>query len=264
MKLSLIIPLHNEEENFSELRRRVGLILERLGDVEVVLVDDCSTDSTPKLVEDWARQDLRVKVVHRRGRPGFGLALREGLRAATGDVLIPFMGDLSDSPLDVIRLYHKAAEGWDVAVGARWRRGGWAYGMPLLKRLLSIGFSKASRLILRVPSSDVTNAFKAYRRRVIEAVEPTSTGFDVSAEITLKAHIMGFKLTDVPVGWVRRKRGVAKLKVAKMGVGYIVTLLRCIALMRRLRSKAPTYQRCWRTRRAPTPGGLPALRGPDP
>jgi len=235
MKLSIIVPLHNEEENFEALRSRLNVILSKLQDVEVVLVDDCSTDLTGKLTDEWAQKEPRVKVVHRTGNPGFGKALKEGFRAASGDIVLPFMGDLSDNPLDALKLYFKVLEGYDVAVGARWRKGGWVYGMPLLKRFFSIMFSRIAKILLNVPSYDVTNAFKAYRKRVIEEVEPSSNGFDISAELLIKAHLKGFKITDVPVGWVNRSKGEAKLKLGKMGVGYLTTLLKCLINLKSLR-----------------------------
>jgi len=192
-----------------------------------VLVDDCSTDSTGTLVEEWKRKDPRVKVIHRRGQPGFGKALRDGFKAATGDVVVPFMGDLSDDPLDLIKLYHKVVdEGFDVAVGARWREGGWVWGMPLSKKFFSVAFSKLSRLFLGTPTSDVTNAFKAYRRTVLESLKPKAEGFEISAELLIKAYFKGFKIADVPVGWKGRKKGVAKLKLLKMGASYLVLLFK--------------------------------------
>ena len=105
MKLSVVVPLHNEEENVDEVVKALLTALRKLDDYEVVLVNDCSTDSTGALVQQWVRKDPRVKVIHRRGQPGFGKALKEGFKAATGDVIIPFMGDLSDNPLDLIKLY---------------------------------------------------------------------------------------------------------------------------------------------------------------
>ena len=227
MKLSLIIPLHNEEENLDRLMKEVLKALQDFkDDFEVLLVDDCSSDRTGYLAEEWASKYHRVRVIHRRGSPGFGKALKEGFKEAEGDILIPFMGDLSDIPEDALKLYGKVAyEGYDIAVGARWRRGGWAQGMPLLKRIFSVGFSKISRLLLGTPTADVTNAFKAYRRRVITEVNPVSDGFDISAELLIKAYFKGYKITDVPVGWRGRVKGEAKLKLARMGVGYFKLLL---------------------------------------
>jgi glycosyltransferase involved in cell wall biosynthesis len=227
LKASIVVPLHNEEGNVDQVVEGLLAALKSLEDYEVILVDDCSSDSTGPLIDEWGRRELRVKTVHRAGSPGFGKALKAGFKAASGEVLIPFMGDLSDHPLDALRLYWKVArEGFDVAVGARWRRGGWAYGMPLPKKLFSIAFSKLSRLLLGTPTSDVTNAFKAYRRPVVESIELEADGFEASAELLIKAFFKGFKIADVPVGWRGRVRGEAKLKALKAGPSYLRLLLK--------------------------------------
>lgn len=226
MKLSFIVPMHNEEDNVDKLMEELLKVLEGFNEeVEIILVDDCSIDRTRLMVDLWASRDRRVVAIHRKGEPGFGKALKEGFKHAKGEVLIPFMGDLSDEPEDALKLYRKVVYGgYDVAVGARWRRGGWAGGMPLLKKFLSISFSKLSKLLLGVPTADVTNAFKAYRKQVIKAVKPLSDGFELSAELVIKAYFNGFKIADVPVGWRGRVRGGAKLKLAKMGVNYLKLL----------------------------------------
>lgn len=239
MKASIIVPLHNEEENVNEVVGRLLEALKELGCFELILVNDCSSDSTGKLIDEWALKDPRIKAVHRRGSPGFGRALKEGFKAASGDVLIPFMGDLSDDPYDLLKIYRRLVEeGLDVVVGARWVKGGWAQGMPLRKKLLSIGFSKLSKILLGVPSSDVTNAFKAYRRSVVEGLKIEADGFEISPEVLIKAYFKRFKIADEPVGWRGRSRGEAKLKLFKMGWAYLTLLLKSF-LNYRVRGRAP-------------------------
>lgn len=226
----MIIPAHNEEGN---LQLTVGALIAGLAGVEfereVIIVDDCSTDGTGALADRLAAENGIVRVVHRTGSPGFGLALRWGFRFATGDYVAPFMGDGSDSPMDLIRLVRWAEEGGcDIVLGARWIKGGGAVGYPPLKMIFSRGFSFACRVLLGVPAHDCSNAFRVYRRRVVQELDLSSSGFEITAEAVVKAYRAGFSIVELPVFWRQRIRGSSKLKYLRAGPGFLSLLLRYV------------------------------------
>lgn len=223
MKVSVIVPAHNEIDN---LRSTVKALITGLADSgfekELIIVDDCSTDDTGALAEKLAAEEKQVKVVHRAGSPGFGLALKCGFQAATGDYIAPFMGDGSDRPSDLLRLVRKAEDGgYDIVLGTRWIDGGSVVGYPPLKMLFSKGFSFACRTVLRVKARDCSNAFRLYRRRVVEKLDISSSGFEISAEILVKAYRAGYSVAEVPVSWHGRSRGSSKLRYVKVGPKFI-------------------------------------------
>ncbi|WP_363466254.1 flippase-like domain-containing protein [Halogeometricum borinquense] len=230
MFVSLVVPAHNEVGN---LERLVDSVTSELSpprfdhELEILLVDDNSTDETPGLCDQLEREYSSVTVVHRHDNPGFGNAVKEGLSAASGDIIIPFMGDLSDSPSDVPKLVEAIEDGYDVAYGSRFTEGGSVDGYPPVKLLYNRSFNNLIRLLFGIRSKDVTNAFTAYRREVIEEIGVEtldSDSFDITAELPLRAHILGFTSTEVPVTWQSRDAGVSKLDATRKGPVYLKRL----------------------------------------
>ncbi|VVB95774.1 Glycosyltransferase AglD [uncultured archaeon] len=225
-KISIVVPAHNEEENLPSLLDELLPVLEKnieTQDFELVIVDDNSTDETPELIERLASKDSRIKPFHRHTEPGFGNAVKEGLRNATGDIVIPVMGDLSDDPQDIPKLVRKIEEGYDIAYGSRFVEGGGTDGYPSAKMIANRTFNNCVRLLFGIKHKDITNAFKAYRKEVLESIgidNLEANGFDLTVEIPLKAHILGFRSAEVPVTWHGRKRGEAKLKLSENGTKY--------------------------------------------
>jgi glycosyltransferase involved in cell wall biosynthesis len=230
-KISIIIPAHNEEENLHHLMHELIPVLlqyDETRDYELVIVNDNSTDRTPAIIEELGSKDPRIKPVHRHSSPGFGNAVKEGFRNATGEIIIPVMGDLSDDPHDIPKLVRKIEEGFDIAYGSRFIEGGAAEGYPKIKMFANRAFNNMVGLLFGIRHKDLTNAFKAYRKEVLERIgieNLEATGFDLTVEIPLKAHIMGFTSAEVPVTWHGRERGEAKLKLSENGSKYGKRLL---------------------------------------
>lgn len=231
MLVSVVVPLHDEEGNAERVVERL-LDLAETGSLdhqlEIVLVDDNSTDRTPTICDELADRHDGVRVVHRTDSPGFGNAVKAGLAVASGDVLVPFMGDLSDDPEDVPRLVAAIESGYHVAFGSRFVEGGSISGYPPLKLLYNRSYNNLIRLLFGIRAKDVTNAFTAYRREVIEEIgidSLASESFDLTAELPLRAHIRGFKSTEVPVSWRSRDAGVSKLDATQKGPVYLRRLL---------------------------------------
>ncbi|RJS80998.1 TIGR00374 family protein [Methanophagales archaeon] len=232
MKISCVVPAYNEEENLEELIERLIPALEshdETKDYEIILVNDNSTDNTHSIIDALANENPRIKPVHRASTPGFGNAIKEGLKHAEGDIIIPVMGDLSDDPKDIPKLVRKIEEGYDIAYGSRFIKGGSVEDYPAAKMLANRIFNNAVRFLFGIPHRDVTNAFKAYKREVLDAIgieNIEAEGFDLTVEIPLKAHILGFKSAEVPVNWHGREKGEAKLKLSENGFVYGKRLLK--------------------------------------
>ena len=231
-KLSVVVPAHNEEENLPYLFEKLIPALEQYPETsnfELVVVNDNSKDRTGEVIENYSKIDSRIKPVHRTSAPGFGNAIRTGFENASGDIIIPVMADLSDDPHDIPKLVRKINEGYDIAYGSRFCKGGATEGYPKTKMLANRAFNNSVRLTFGIRHKDVTNAFKAYRREVLDAIgikNIEANGFDLTVEIPLKAHILGFKSAEVPVTWHGRERGEAKLKLSQNGHRYGSRLLK--------------------------------------
>jgi dolichol-phosphate mannosyltransferase len=225
--LSVVIPAHNEAEVIEPTLR--GLI-DQLGpagiDYEIVVVDDASRDGTGDVVRRVAEEEPRVRVVRNEAPNGFGFAVRAGLDAFTGDSVAIVMADGSDDPRDVV-LYQRVLEaGYDCAFGSRFMPGASVHDYPRFKLLMNRVVNTGIRALFRHGYNDTTNAFKAYRREVIENLRPLlSHHFNMTVELPLKAITRGFSYAIVPTSWTNRAAGTSKLQLNEMGSRYLFIVL---------------------------------------
>jgi len=227
MKLSVVIPAHNEVDSIGETIESVVTELEREGiEHEILVVDDASGDGTVDVVEAIAQRNPNVRCVRSHNPPGFGHAVRAGLELYSGDAVAIMMADLSDSPQDLVR-YHRVLEaGYDCAFGTRFGSGGSTVDYPLVKLLLNRMVNAGIRLLFRHGYNDTTNAFKAYRRSVIDQLDPLlSNHFNLTVELPLKAIVRGFSYAIVPITWRNRRHGESKLDLREMGSRYLFIIL---------------------------------------
>ena len=140
-------------------------------------------------------------------RAGFGFAVRAGLDTFTGDAVAIVMADGSDSPDDLVRYYRVLEEGYDCAFGSRFVRGAKVRDYPRFKLVLNRAANAFIRMLFRHGYNDTTNAFKAYRREVIETIQPLlSNHFNLTVEMPLKAVVRGHSFAVVPISWTNRTR----------------------------------------------------------
>jgi dolichol-phosphate mannosyltransferase len=221
-KLSVIIPARDEAGNLQNCVAGIERELKNHGiDGEIVVVDDGSRDDTPKVLKDLKLQHPKLLSLRNDGQNGFGRAVRCGLTVARGDAIAIMMADLSDSPQDLVRYWEKLNEGYDCIFGSRFISGSRVTDYPQAKLFANRIVNTAIRYAFRIECNDITNAFKMYRREVIEGCQPLiSPHFNLTVEIPLKAVIRGYSWTVVPISWRNRSKGVAKLKLREMGSRY--------------------------------------------
>ena len=227
MKLSIVIPAHNESEVIEPTLRALARQLDPEGiDYEVCVVDDGSSDGTDATVMRLADADPRIRLIHNDGPHGFGYAVRAGLAVCEGDAVVIVMADGSDDPRDVILYYRVLEAGYDCAFGSRFMPGAVVRDYPLLKLVINRAVNLAIRLLFRHGYNDTTNAFKAYRREVIEHLQPlVSPHFNLTVELPLKAVTRGFSYAIVPTSWTNRAAGESKLQLNEMGSRYLFIVL---------------------------------------
>jgi dolichol-phosphate mannosyltransferase len=233
VKLSVVIPAHDEADAIGETVERIVETLEREDiDFEVLVVDDHSTDGTRELVGAIAERDERVRYVPSPNPPGFGFTVRAGLDAFEGDAVAIVMADNSDEPRDLVLYYRLLHAGYDCAFGSRFMPGAVISGYPRPKLLLNRVANLGIRLLFRHGYNDTTNAFKAYRREVIEGIRPLlSNHFNLTVELPLKAIVRGYSYAIVATSWTQRRSGVSQFHIREMGGRYLFIIL--YALMER-------------------------------
>ena len=227
MKLSVVIPAHNEEGSIGATVSGIAEVLGREGiDYEIVVVDDGSGDRTAAVIAELATELPGVRCITSPYRNGFGFAVRAGLEQYSGDAVAIMMADGSDSPEDLVSYYRLLLAGYDCAFGSRFMHGGSTSGYPRFKLVINRIVNFGIRLAFGHGYGDTTNAFKAYRREVIDNVQPLiSQHFNLTVELPLKAIVRGHSYAITPISWTGRKSGTSKLNLQEMGSRYLFIVL---------------------------------------
>jgi dolichol-phosphate mannosyltransferase len=227
MKLSVVMPAQNEEGSVGKTVAGVVEVLEREGiDYEVVVVNDDSEDSTEAVVAAIGEENPRVRVHRSHNERGFGNAIRAGLDVYSGDAVAIVMADASDDPEDLPRYHRLLEEGYDCAFGSRFVPGARVHDYPRVKYVVNRLANQFIRILFRHSYNDTTNAFKAYRREVVETIQPLlSKHFNLTVEMPLKAIVRGHTYAVIPTSWTNRTSGEAKLAMKEMGSRYLFIVL---------------------------------------
>ena len=219
---SVVMPARDEEASLPPtLRALYAEFLREEVPHEFVVVDDGSKDRTWAVLQSLKTEIPTLVPVQNPGPNGFGRAIVHGFGRIRGDAVVIMMADASDAPADAVRYWRLLNEGSECVFGSRFVRGGRVVDYPRLKLFVNRLANLFIRVLFAVPLNDTTNAFKAYRRHVVEGCRPfLAPHFNLTVELPLKAIVRGFTWTVTPISWQNRKHGVAKLKIKEMGSRY--------------------------------------------
>ena len=188
---------------------------------EIVVVDDGSRDRTWAVLQALMTEIPALAPVQNPGANGFGRAVVYGLDHSRGDAVVIMMADASDSPAHAVKYWRLLNEGYDCVFGSRFIAGGKVVDYPRVKLLINRLANFLVRIGFAIPLNDTTNAFKAYRRTVLDGCRPfLAPHFNLTVELPLKAIVRGYSFTITPISWHNRKFGTAKLKIKEMGSRY--------------------------------------------
>lgn len=231
LKLSVLIPAHNEEGSVGETVREVFDVLTKEEiPHEILVVNDHSTDRTEENLNKIAADVPSLRQINNSLPSGFGYAVRCGLNNFSGDCVTIFMADASDSPDDLVKFYRTLVQGnYDAVFGSRFMPGGRTVDYPPVKLCINRMANSLIRLLFGLKYNDITNAFKLYRAETIEGLKPfLAAHFNLTVELPLKVIVRGYSYTWLPNQWTNRKTGTAKLKLKEMGSRYIFIILYCL------------------------------------
>jgi len=225
--LSVVIPARNESACIASTIQHLHLEL-TLNKIEheIVVVDDGSSDETWNILTELKELVPPLVPLKNPKMAGYGRAVSWGLSQMRGDAAIIMMADESDDCRDVVRYWRSLQEGFDCVFGSRFIKGGGVIDYPFHKLILNRLANLFIQVLFWLPHNDITNAFKAYRREVIEGCSPLiAPHFNLTVEIPLKAIVRGYSWTKIPITWHNRRVGMSKLKIHEMGSRYLFICL---------------------------------------
>jgi dolichol-phosphate mannosyltransferase len=214
-KRVVVIPTYNEREN---IRRLLPLILKQpLGkQLQILVVDDSSPDGTGNLVAEMAKGNPCLHLLSRPRKSGLGRAYVAGFLWALNvgaDEIAQMDADFSHNPCYLPTLFSTLAEA-DVAVGSRYIPGGGVRNWPRQRQWLSTTANFLTRRFTGLPLHDCTGGFRAYRRRVLEAIKLqtiTTSGYAFQIEVAWRISQRGFRFKEIPIIFTDREEGQSKL-----------------------------------------------------
>ena len=213
MKTLIVTPTYNERKNIHEL---VSTLFELNPDFHILVVDDSSPDGTAEIVEELQADCANLHLLSRNEKTGLGSAYIAGFNYALErdyEAVVQMDADMSHDPKDVPLLI-EAIENADLAIGSRYISGINVVNWPLQRLIISYGANIYTRLVTRLPVKDATGGFKCWRREVLEAINldgVRSQGYSFQIEMTYRAWLKGFRITEIPIIFVDRTVGESKM-----------------------------------------------------
>jgi dolichol-phosphate mannosyltransferase len=227
--ISIIIPVYNEGENITAVLRGLARAV-AARPREVLVVYDFDADNTVPVVTGLQPEMPEVRLCRNRAGAGVLNAIKSGFADATAPYLVVMMADGSDEPEAIDPMLAQARAGADVVGGSRYVQGGRQIGGPKLKGLLSRAAGLSLYALGALPIHDATSNFRLYSRRLLERTTiESSGGFELAMELTVKAHLLGMRVAEVPTTWRDRSLGQSRFRLVKLTPHYLRWYMRCLA-----------------------------------
>ena len=228
MDLSIIVPCYNEVENITKIEEEFLPVVVELANarsVEVVFVDDGSTDDTWQTLNDtFGLMDgfpAAVKFERHEVNRGLGAALRTGFVAARGQVMVTTDSDGTYKFSEIPGLLSYLSQDVDIVTASPYHPEGEVVGVPGYRLILSRGSSAIYRVLVDWHVHTYTSLFRAYRREVVENITFESDGYRAGTELMVKAMLAGYQVAEYPAALHRRVFGVSKAKLVSTIIGHL-------------------------------------------
>lgn len=222
LPLTIIVPAKKEDETIlgtlDQIKKRV-----KTPHKVIVINDSFNGDRTGEIVAKYIKRNKNISVVISRTNPHptFASALLLGFNRVKRGFVVPVMADLCDRTEDIDVLYKRMQDGWDIACGSRYINGGGKKGGPLIQSVCSFLVCSFLHYVTGIPTTDVSNAFKMYKKDVLnKVVINAKSGVEVSMAITLQAYFNNAKITEIPTIWIGRTLGKSKFKIIERAPPY--------------------------------------------
>lgn len=212
MKLSVVIPAHNEEDVIGTMVHMLLAVYDK-EILQCIVVDDSSSDTTPKIVRALAKKDKRIKLIRRKPPNGVGRAIREGLKHVDKKAthILTMDADFIRNIPDLTEFFDRI-DSCDGLIGSRYKIQHSLVRYPWVKKVFNRSYHVIARLIYGVKQADLTNNFKFYKKEVFDALPLTAHDYAINAETGLYPILLGYNIGEVPITWYARQRGEGESK----------------------------------------------------
>jgi glycosyltransferase involved in cell wall biosynthesis len=208
-----VVPVYNEAENFPRFYESIAANVQTPW--RLLVVYDREEDTTLPVARAIQAKDPRVELVLNEGKAVLG-ALKTGLARPSHGWVVVTMADGSDDHRQIDQMVELARGGAEVVSASRYMRGGAQRGAPFVKSTLSRLAGLSLKLLARMPTADPTNNYKLYSTDFLRSVSIESTGgFEVALELTVKAHLQGRRIEELPTVWQERTAGTSRFRLAR-------------------------------------------------
>lgn len=209
--ITVVIPAYNEEEVIKKLIEDLEEKISVNQALEILVVNDGSTDHTGEILNQLSRRYKNLRVIHHQVNQSLGGALRTGIHAASGDIIVTLDADMTHPP-ELMAKMAETLRDYDVCVASRFVQGGGMVNVPRYRVVISRIANTVYRFLFHSPIRDNTTGYKAYRAELIKSIEIEELGFAVQLEIVAKLLRKRAKFNEVPFLLTNRKLGSSKLR----------------------------------------------------
>ena len=225
MKTFVMIPTYNEKENIKNLINEILNL--KIKNLHIVVADDNSPDGTWKIVEDISKKKKNVHLLLRKTKKGRGYAGKDGFIYClknNADIIIEMDADMSHNPKYIPTML-KELKNADLILGSRRIKGSKEIGRGFIRKIITYFANLYIKLLLGLKVKDCNSGYRCFKRKVLEKInlnEIESKGPAIVQEVLFKAYLKGFKIKEVPITFVNRRKGKSKLGIKQLAAGYFM------------------------------------------
>ena len=237
--VSVVVPCYNEADGIDQLRDKLLPVLDKLADrhsIELLLIDDGSSDDTFDRLTAAFSDRPRTRVIRHPKNLNLGGAIRTGVRESTGEWIANLDSDCTYDPAILESLLEHMERGADLVTASPYHPKGRVVGVPGYRLLLSRGAVALYRFILRTNVYTITAMVRAYRRDKYDAIASPEFDFTAVAEMIVRAIVQNLRVEEVPAELTVRRFGQSKLRIARVIVGHLRIMTRLVVSPQSFRS----------------------------
>ncbi len=230
VSVSVIVPAYKEEVFIKNALENLLVVFRNsIREFEIiVIIDEAPNDKTLEIVQNVSKSATEIVIISRKGKQGIGSAIREGIKNSSKNAILIATAEISEDPADLAKMLEKMDDGYDMVFGNRFYKNAKREGYASKKYFGNRLCNYAIKMLFGIKSNDITNGVKVYKSHILKSIQTSSYGFEIFAEIPIKAYKKGFRnFAEIPISHKARSDVYSKFNLAKEGRRFFLTVLKC-------------------------------------